>query len=50
MCRRIAESNVDKDKQNFGKGLNKGILYLLSIPYILGGVAGFMWYRSKKRS
>lgn len=50
MCRRIAESNTENSKQQFGKGLNKGILYLLSIPYILGGAAGIMWYRAKKRS
>lgn len=32
------------------KGLNTGILYLMSIPYIAIGVVGFSWWRSKKNS
>ncbi|HNQ13729.1 MAG TPA: hypothetical protein PKM16_11035 [Bacteroidia bacterium] len=49
MCRAVAESNVDSNKNNVGRGLNNGILYLLSIPYILGGTAVGIWYYHKKK-
>ncbi len=44
MCRRVAETS---QTGNSRKGLNAGIIYLLSIPYVLGGVGVFMWYRNK---
>ncbi len=56
MCRRIAETNYDtqnevaKNKEmKRGKSLNNGILYLLSIPYIIGSVGAFVWWRNKRR-
>ena len=30
-------------------GLNKGILYLMAIPYLLMGVVGYGWYHRRKR-
>ena len=30
-------------------GLNKGILYLMTIPYLLMGVVGYGWYHRRKR-
>ena len=26
-------------------GLNKGILYIMTVPYILMGAVGYFWYR-----
>ncbi len=49
MCKASAESNMKEHSNNFGAGLNKGILYLLSMPYILGGVGIFIWYRHRKQ-
>ena len=51
MCRSAVESNhADHDRlSRFGDGLNKGILYLMAIPYILGGTVGYLWYRSSRR-
>ena len=51
MCRSSVESShSDHNKlSRFGSGLNKGILYLMAIPYILGGTIGFLWYRSSRR-
>lgn len=49
MCRAVAESNVNSNKNDVGRGLNNGILYLLSIPYILGGTAVGIWYYHKKK-
>jgi hypothetical protein len=31
------------------KGLNNGILYMMSIPYIMAGVIAFFWYRNSKK-
>lgn len=31
------------------KGLNNGILYMMSIPYILAGTIAFFWYRNSKK-
>lgn len=49
MCRRVAETSHTNDN-NRARGLNKGILYLLSIPYIIGGIGVFAWYRNKKKA
>jgi hypothetical protein len=48
MCKASVESNIKSQKNNFGVGLNKGILYLLAMPYILAGIGGILWYRKKK--
>lgn len=48
MCRRVAETGHANDS-GAGRGLNKGILYLLSIPYLLGGIGIFAWYKNKKK-
>ncbi len=48
MCRMSAENNL-KDGGSTGKGLNKGILYMLAMPYILVGTIGIIWYRNRKK-
>lgn len=48
MCARVAETSNNPDT-NSRKGLNKGIIYLLSIPYILGGIGVFVWYKNKSK-
>ena len=48
MCRMSAESNL-KDGGSAGKGLNKGILYMLTMPYLLVGGIGFLWWKNRRR-
>ena len=48
MCRRVAETGHSNDN-SAAKGLNKGILYLLAVPYLIGGVGVFMWYKNRKK-
>ncbi|MBI4945802.1 MAG: hypothetical protein HY840_05305 [Bacteroidetes bacterium] len=49
MCRANVESNLkEKTGLQMALGLNAGILYLLSIPYVIGGVGYFVWKRNKK--
>ena len=48
MCRAAAETNLAQGGTE-GKGLNKGILYMLSLPYLLVATIGFIWWRNKKK-
>jgi len=43
-------SMCQKGAQDGGKagGLNTGILYLMSVPYILFGCVAFFWYKHSK--
>jgi hypothetical protein len=47
MCRQAAESGIKKGEVQ-GRGLNRGILFLMAIPYLLGGTA-FVIYKKNKR-
>ena len=48
MCKMSAESNL-KNGGTAGKGLNKGILYMLALPYTLVGTLGYIWWRNNRR-
>jgi hypothetical protein len=48
MCRMSAEADL-KNGGLKAKGLNAGILYMLSFPYILLGTFGFIWYRERRK-
>lgn len=48
MCRMSAENNL-KEGGTAGKGLNKGILFLLTMPYLMIGTIGVIWYRNRKK-
>lgn len=48
MCRMAAESNLENGGTE-GRGLNKGILYILSLPYLLISVIGFIWWKNKRQ-
>ena len=49
MCRAVLES---EEGQSTAEGVNNGIIYLMSIPYILVGGMGFLiywkYFRTKK--
>ena len=47
MCRMSAETNLNEGG-DAGLGLNKGIIYLLTIPYILVGTIAFLWWRNNQ--
>lgn len=48
MCKATVESG--ENAETYGAGLNAGILYLMSIPYILFAVIAFLWYRNSKKN
>jgi hypothetical protein len=47
MCKLSAETNLQNGGTE-GKGLNAGILYLLSLPYLLFCTFAFIWWKKKK--
>ena len=47
MCRTAAESNLRAGGTN-GRGLNAGILYMLSAPYLIVMTLGLLWWRNQK--
>jgi hypothetical protein len=49
MCRANAESNLKSGKSTVGRGLNTGILYLMSVPYLLAGVGAVLVIRHRRR-
>jgi hypothetical protein len=48
MCRQAAASNIESGQKQ-GSGLNKGILFLMAVPYLLGGTAGVIYWKNRKR-
>ena len=44
MCSMTAE-NATENGNTQGKGLNKGILFLLAIPYLAAVGVGVLWYK-----
>ncbi len=48
MCTINAEQGT-KNGNTQGKGLNAGVIYLLSIPYLLIAGMGIIWYRTYRK-
>lgn len=48
MCKAAVETSLQQG-DNTAVGLNKGILYLLVMPYILYALIFLAWYRGQKR-
>tara|TARA_B100000963_G_scaffold231935_1_gene202513 strand:- start:620 stop:826 length:207 start_codon:yes stop_codon:yes gene_type:complete len=46
MCRAVLES---EEGMSTAKGINDGILYLMSVPYILVFIVGYMLYRTYRK-
>lgn len=48
MCKIAAQSNM-RNGGTAGKGLNRGILYMLATPYLIVGTVAFFWWRNRKK-
>ncbi|MFN4122116.1 MAG: hypothetical protein ACK4GL_02290 [Flavobacteriales bacterium] len=48
MCKAVVESNIEGGGKTVGKGLNDGILYLMTIPYFIIGALAYMFYKNWK--
>ena len=49
MCRATVQSNLSEGRGVIGTGLNFGILYLLTTPYILVAAMIFLWFKVGKK-
>lgn len=49
MCRTTVESTVSNGRSNIATGLNTGILYLLTAPYLLVGAVAWLWFKQSKQ-
>lgn len=47
MCRGTVETGLEEPAE--GQSLNNGILYLMTIPYVLLGTIFFLWWRFRKK-
>ena len=50
MCRSTIENNYSNGNPGIAAGINTGILYLLSMPYLAIIVIGYLWYKSSKNA
>ena len=51
MCKTTAEANQKDGGKGLGKGLNSGILYLLSMPFIaVGSISAVYIYRKRREN
>lgn len=48
MCRRNVETNKEAHNNKVGTGLNSGILYLMSVPYVIGIIGVAVWMKNRK--
>lgn len=48
MCKMSAEQNL-KMGGSAGKGLNRGILFMFAMPYLIVGTLGVVWYRNRRK-
>ena len=49
MCRTTIVSTISNGRSNIATGLNTGILYLLTAPYLAVAVIAFLWFRQSKK-
>jgi hypothetical protein len=49
MCKAVAESDLEGGG-TAAKGINEGIIYLMFIPYLLIGGAGYFIYKHYKKN
>ena len=47
MCKAVAEDSAAAG--GLGEGLNRGILYLMAVPYVLLGALGYIFFRKRAR-
>ncbi|WP_181305929.1 hypothetical protein [Rufibacter sp. XAAS-G3-1] len=49
MCTASVQSSSNESGDSIANGLNKGILYLMAIPYVIAGCVGFFWYKYSRK-
>ena len=49
MCKASVESSL-KEGSTAALGINTGVIYLASFPYLIFAVLGFLWYRKHRKN
>ena len=49
MCKAAVESNLESGGTK-GSGINDGILYLMTMPYLIILIFGLLWYLQNKKN
>lgn len=49
MCQATAETSRDAGA-SVADGINKGVLYLFFMPYLVIGTIGYFWWRARKKA
>jgi hypothetical protein len=47
MCKAVTTSNLDSDANDVGLGLNTGILYLMTLPYLMLMGLFYLFFKDK---
>ncbi|MDH4057844.1 MAG: hypothetical protein OEU76_03730 [Cyclobacteriaceae bacterium] len=50
MCRTQLENNVSNGDVGIAAGINAGILYLLSLPYLAIIILGYVWVKNSRKN
>lgn len=48
MCKVVAEEAMKKGSSQ-GEGINKAVLFIFSMPYLIVGTIGFLWWRRREQ-
>lgn len=49
MCQATAESSLDAGS-SVAAGINKGVMYLFFMPWIIMGTIAYFWWREQKKT
>lgn len=49
MCQATAETSMDAGS-SAAEGINKGVMYLFFMPWIILGTITYFWWRSQKKA
>lgn len=50
MCRSTLENNYSNGNPGIASGINTGILYLLSMPYLAIVILGYLWFKHSRKA
>lgn len=49
MCKVVAEEAM-KNGSSQGEGINKAVLFIFCMPYLIVGTIGFLWWRKREQA
>lgn len=49
VCKATVENADDESGIRLARGINNGVLYLMAIPYLMGGVSLLVWWVMRRQ-